>query len=250
MVHSDDRAGIRWLRMEAGKVQAFDLELVTDLRDALAAARGADAPPLVITGTGTSFSAGVDLFRVVREGEPYVRRFLPALGELLLELFTYPGPVVSAVNGHAVAGGALVAWCGDLRVMAEGKGRIGVPELRVGVPFPVVAIEILRFATGGRGVQALAYVGHTLGPGDALAAGLVDEVADPDALEARAAIVAASLAAVPRDTFELTKRALRRPALETLQREPAIDAEVLSAWCRPSTFEAIRAYLDRTFGSR
>lgn len=248
MVHIDERDGVRWLRMEAGKVQALDLELVSDLRAAVAGARDAGAVPVVLTGTGTSFSAGVDLFRVVREGDSYVSRFLPALGDLLFELFTYPGPLVAAVNGHAVAGGALVAWCGDLRVMAEGKGRIGVPELRVGVPFPAAAVEILRFATGGRGLQALAYVGRTLPPEDALAAGLVDELAALGALEARAAALAATLAEVPRDSFEITKRALRRPYVEALQRDGAmIDDEVLTIWRRPATIDVIKAYLDRTF---
>jgi enoyl-CoA hydratase len=248
MVHIDDRGGQRWLRMESGKVQALDLELVEGLRAALAAARADGAPPLAVTGTGSSFSAGVDLFRVVREGEPYVSRFLPALGSLLHELFTYPGPMVSAVNGHAVAGGALVAWCADLRVMAEGKGRIGVPELRVGVPFPAVAVEILRFATGGRGLQALAYVGRTLPAGEAHAAGLVDEVAPLDALEARASAQLDTLATIPRESFEITKRALRRPHLDTLQRDGAmIDDEVLGLWRRPATIAVIEGYLQRTF---
>jgi enoyl-CoA hydratase len=248
MLHIDERDGCRWIRMQAGKVQALDLELVADLREALLAARDAGAPPIAIRGTGTSFSAGVDLFRVVREGEPYVSRFLPALAGLFFELFTYPGPLVAAINGHAVAGGAVIAWCGDLRVMAEGTGRIGVPELRVGVPFPAAAVEILRFATGGRGLQALAYAGRTLPPQEALAAGLVDEVASVDALEARAAALAATLAAIPRDSFEITKRALRRPHLEAIARDGAmIDDEVLSIWRRPATLEAIRGYLDRTF---
>jgi enoyl-CoA hydratase len=251
MVHATERNGVRWLRMESGKVQALDLELVTDLRRSLEVTRAAEALPLVLTGTGTSFSAGVDLFRVVRDGESYVARFLPALADLLLELFSYPGPVVTAINGHAVAGGALIAWCGDLRVMSDGNGRIGVPELRVGVPFPAVAVEILRFATGGRGVQSLAYIGRTLPAKDAEAAGLVDEVVAPDALEERAAALVATLAAIPRDTFALTKRALRAPALDVLARTAAQrDAEVLAAWQRPSTLEAIRAYLERTFGSR
>ena len=192
----------------------------------------------------------MDLFRVVREGEPYVSRFLPALADLLLDLFTYPGPLVTAINGHAVAGGALIAWCGDLRVMADGKGRIGVPELRVGVPFPAVAIEILRFATGGRGLQAVAYVGRTLPPRDAEAAGLVDEVTALDALDARATALAATLAAVPRASFELTKRALRRPSIDALTRDGALDDEVLAIWRQPGTLDTIRAYLERTFGAK
>jgi len=251
MVHLAERGGVRWLRMESGKVQALDLELVSDLRRSLDVARADDAPPMVLTGTGTSFSAGVDLFRVVRDGPSYVARFLPALADLLVELFSYPGPLVTAINGHAVAGGALIAWCGDLRIMSEGNGRIGVPELQVGVPFPTVAVEILRFATGGRGLQPLAYSGRTLAAKDAEAAGLVDEVVAPGALEERSAALVATLAAVPRDTFALTKRALRAPALDILARTAArADADVLAAWQRASTLDAIRAYLERTFGSR
>ncbi len=250
MVHSSDRDGVRWLRMESGKVQALDLELVTDLHGSVGAARAHGAPPIVLTGTGSSFSAGVDLFRIVREGEPYVTRFVPALAHLLVELFTYPGPLVTAVNGHAVAGGALIAWCGDLRVMSEGNGRIGVPELRVGVPFPAIAIEILRFATGGRGLQELAYVGRTLLPRDAEASGLVDDVAAPGVLESRAAALAAPLAAVPRASFELTKRALRRPSLDAVTRDgTSIDEEVVAIWRLPATLDTIRAYLERTFGA-
>jgi len=251
MVHVDVRSNVRWLRMESGKVQALDLELATELSAAIDRAVADGAPPLVITGTGSSFSAGVDLFRVVREGTGYIARFLPALGETIQKLFAYPGPVVSAINGHAVAGGALVAWCGDLRVMADGKGRIGVPELRVGVPFPAVALEVLRFATGGRGMHALAYVGGTIPPAEALAASLVDEVVPAESLGERAQALAMSLASIPPESFRLTKRALRRPHLDALgQHGGAIDAEVMRVWQSAETMAAIRGYLERTFRSR
>lgn len=251
MVHVDVRSNVHWLRMESGKVQALDLELATELSAAIDRAVADGAPPLVITGTGSSFSAGVDLFRVVREGAGYIARFLPALGETIQKLFAYPGPMVSAINGHAVAGGALVAWCGDLRVMADGNGRIGVPELRVGVPFPAVALEVLRFATGGRGMQALAYVGGTMPPTEALAASLVDEVVPAESLGERAQSLAMSLASIPPESFRLTKRALRRPHLEALlQHGGTIDAEVMRVWQSAETMAAIRGYLERTFGSK
>ena len=251
MVHVDVESGVHCLRLESGKVQALDLELALELSAALDRAIADDAPPLVITGTGSSFSAGVDLFRIVNDGAGYVARFLPALGETIHKLFAYPGPVVSAINGHAVAGGALLAWCGDLRVMADGKGRIGVPELRVGVPFPAVALEVLRFATGGRGMQALAYLGGTMPPQEALAASLVDEVVPPESLRDRAQALAESLASIPPGSFRLTKRALRRPHLEALlQHGAGIDADVVRVWQSPETMAAIRAYLERTFGNK
>jgi enoyl-CoA hydratase len=247
MVHTEVRGPARWLRMESGKVQALDLELVVACTGALAAARNSGAPPLVLTGTGRSFSAGVDLYRVLDGGRSYIEEFLPAFSDLLLDLFTYPGPVVSAINGHAVAGGALVAWCGDVRIMVDGPGRIGVPELRVGVPFPAAAVEILRFATGTPGAQRLAYLGGTLPAREAQAAGMVDEVVGEAALELRAGEAVAQLTAIPSATFRLTKAAIRAPHVDAMTLAGrAWDAEVTSIWSQPATLEAIRGYLDRT----
>ena len=248
MVHTESRGSVTWLRMESGKVQAIDDHLVEDLSAAVARAAAAGSPPLVLTGTGTSFSAGIDLFRLVDEPPEYTKRSLPAFATLLRTLFTYPGPLVVAVNGHAIAGGAILAWCGDLCVMASGKGRIGVPELRVGLPFPTAAVAVLRFALAGRRLQSLVYLGATLPPNEALAAGLVDEVVPHELLAEHAVSLAARLGAMPAESFRLTKQALRRPFVDELERHgPAVDEEVLAAWLSSRTIEAVRAYLDRTF---
>jgi len=251
VVHVEVVDGVRWLRMEAGKVQALDLDLITDIRTGIDRAIEDGAPPLVITGTGSSFSAGVDLFRIVESGARYIAAFLPALGKTLYSLFAYPGPLVSAINGHAIAGGALIAWCGDARVMADGKGRIGVPELRVGVPFPAVAVEILRFAAGGRDIQGIAYGAGTMASQEALAASLVDEVVSSESLRERVQARAEYLASIPPASFRLTKHALRQPHLDALAREAAaFDAQVLRVWQSDETMAAIREYLERTLGKR
>ena len=93
--------------------------------------------------------------------------------------------MVAAVNGHAIAGGCVIARAADARLMAEGAGRIGVPELLVGVPFPAAALEVVRFAVPREKVQSLIYTGRTLSAEEALGAGLVDEVVAPGALLAR-----------------------------------------------------------------
>ena len=72
-----------------------------------------------------------------------MRSFLPALSAAFLAVFCSGKPVVAAVNGHAIAGGAILACACDRRVMDDSGGQFGVTELRVGVPFPPVALEIL-----------------------------------------------------------------------------------------------------------
>ncbi len=140
MIDVTDRNGIALVGLDHGKVNALDLELL----QAITATMGdmADARAVVITGAGRAFSAGVDLRRVVDGGAEYVREFLPALSEALLSVFDCPRPVVAAINGHAIAGGCVLAAATDVRLMSA--GTIGLTELLVGVPFPVAALEIVR----------------------------------------------------------------------------------------------------------
>ncbi len=155
------------------------------------------------------------------------------------DLFEFPRPVVAAANGHAIAGGCLLVAACDYRLMSAGK--IGVPELLVGVPFPAIAVEILRYAAG-RDAQWLAYSGALLTPEDARGKGLVDEVVAPDSLMARAAEVAQMLAAAPPDSFRITKMQFRRGG--------DFDSEAMSIWSRPDIHAHIREYLSRTVGRK
>lgn len=251
MIHREDRDGIAVLRIEHGRANALDAELLEELEERFRELEDERPDGVVLTGTGSIFSAGVDLFRLL-EGEPgYLERFLPALDRGLERLFTHPGPVVGAVNGHAIAGGCILACACDLKVMAEGDGRIGVPELRVGVPFPVAPLEILRFAVPPQHVQKLAYVGRTYGPRDAQAWGLIDELVPPERLLERSIEAARELAAIPRGSFELTKVHLRRPTLERIRSyRGEIDPRVADLWAEEAIHDHVRDYLERTIGRR
>ena len=247
MVRHEDRGPVRVLTMEHGKVNALDIELLRDLIAALDAAAGAPVRALVLTGAGSSFSAGVDLWRVLDGGPAYIEVFLPALAQCLEKLFTFPRPVVAAVNGHAIAGGCILACACDRRLMAAGRGRVGTPELHVGVPFPALALEIVRAATSDRMGAELALTGVTFLAEEALQRGLVDALLPPESLLAGACEVAASLAVIPAPAFALSKRQLRQPALERCARlAPDFEREVLAAWCTPATASTIRDYLNRT----
>lgn len=222
--------GVAVLRLAHGPVNAMDLELC----EALAARcrEAASARAVVLTGAGRAFSAGVDLHRVLDGGTSYVERFLPALAEAFRALFSLEVPVVAAVNGHAIAGGCVLAAAADVTLMAGGPGGIGVPEIRVGVPFPRIALEILRAKAGDVAARKLVLGARTHPPAEAAALGLVDEVVEPGALAERAIETALEMAdAVPADTFALTKAQLHRDALDRTARF-AEDADVLELWSR------------------
>lgn len=245
MLTIEPRHPVAVLRLEHGKVNALDLELLTGLGEALGELeRDSEVRALVLTGSGSIFSAGVDLLRLVAGGPEYVERFLPALSRVCGDLFRFPRPVVAAVNGHAIAGGCILACACDYRVMARGRATLGVPELKVGVPFPVVALEILRFATSNAHLQELVYRGRTYTADEAWQRGLADETEEEADVVARAVEVATGLAAEPAERFRITKRQLRQPTVERIERlSPATDAEVLAAWKDPATLTAIQGYL-------
>jgi enoyl-CoA hydratase len=228
------------LRLEHGRVNALDLELCVAIRTTLA--DHAEAGAIVLTGSGSTFSAGVDLKRIADGGAPYVEKFLPALSDAFLAVFDHPRPVVAAVNGHAIAGGCVIAAGCDTRLMSG--GGIGLTELAVGVPFPVAALEIVRHVAGPI-TDSLVLGGPLLAPADALARGLVDDVAPPDELLDRAIGRARALARVPVATYRLTKEQLHRPARDRIAAlRQADDARVLEVWRSDGALTAIRGYLD------
>jgi enoyl-CoA hydratase len=203
------------------------------------------ARALVITGSSRIFSAGVDLLRLSDGGAPYVRQFLPALNAMFAAVFSCPKPIVAAINGHAIAGGCVLACAADRRLMARDQGRIGVTELLVGVPFPSIAMEIMRHAIGSQRCAEAIFSGATHLPDDAVARGLADEVVDPEVLLARALAAAQALAALSPPAFALSKRQTRALAIERLQHADRIDKEVLELWCANETLARVRDYVSR-----
>src|SRR5258708_20174301 len=100
------------------------------------------ARAVVMTATGRTFSAGVDLVRLLEGGAPYVRKFLPVLSEMFATVFSHPAPVVAAINGHAIAGGCGLPCAADKRLMAPDGGRIGGTQPPPRVPVPPPALQI------------------------------------------------------------------------------------------------------------
>lgn len=239
--------GIAVVTLAYGKVNALD----TDFCDALAARfnelRAADAKAVVLTGQGKSFSAGVDLIKLSQGGADYIRQFLPSLHKLCETVFFHPKPVVAAVNGHAIAGGAVLAACADRRIMARGQGRIGVTELLVGLPFPSMAFEVVRATVPPRYLAEVVYSGATYDPDAALTRGWVDKLAEPNELLEDALAVARELGALSPAAFAHTKAQIRQPVAEHYARSgSATDRAATDIWCAPDTLAYIRAYVART----
>jgi enoyl-CoA hydratase len=239
--------GIAMMTLKHGKANALDIEICEAITARFNELRRAEAKAVIITGHGHIFSAGVDLKRLSKEGAGYIRKFLPALHALYDAVFFHPRPVVAAINGHAVAGGAVLACCADRRIMARTPGRIGITELQVGVPFPALAFEILRYATPERYLAEFALGAATYASDAATQRGWIDEVVEPETLMVRAVAAAKSLAALSPRAFAQTKAQLRQAVTERLNRSGAVtDAAVAEIWTAPETIVYIRDYVEHT----
>ena len=250
MIERKDTDGIRVLKLAHGKVSAMDIELGEALTREIADAAVAAIKAVIVTGSGSAFSAGVDLFRVVNDGPEYGRRFLPVLDEFLRAALTFPKPMVAAINGHAIAGGCILAACCDYRVMMEGNGRIGIPELAVGVPFPALPLQIMAARLADGPLRNLVFTGRTVQIDEAKAMGLIDEKCPSGMLLDRAMEVAQELATIPAGAFALTKEAFSTPILQRAAQFADLNARVVDAWMQQHTYDTIRAYLDKTIPKR
>jgi enoyl-CoA hydratase len=239
--------GIAVVTLAYGKVNALDTAFCDALAARFAELRGGDAKAVVLTGQGKAFSAGVDLIKLSEGGADYIRAFLPSLHTLCETVFFHPKPVVAAINGHAIAGGAVLACCADRRIMARGPGRIGVTELLVGLPFPSLAFEVVRATVPARYLPEVTYSGATYETDAALTRGWIDEIAEPGELLEDALAVAKELAALSPAAFAHTKAQIRQPAAEHYARSgSATDRAATDIWCAPASLDYIRAYVART----
>ena len=230
------------VEMTAGKANALDTALCRQIAERFGELERGDVRAVVLTGAGPMFSAGVDLFKIADGGPEYVDGFLPALHDAFVAVFGCPHPVVAAVNGHAIAGGCILTSACDHRIMNADSGRIGVTELLVGVPFPVAAMEILRFAVGTHRLSELIMFGRTYAAAEAAGLGLVDETAEGTVVLARAVEVARQFAGLHQPAVRQARRQIRGPVMESIASQRAADEAVGAIWRSPAAQESITAY--------
>jgi enoyl-CoA hydratase len=229
--------GVTTLRFDSPPVNALDLDLLEVITASMRSVEG----PVVITGAGRSFSAGVDLRALIDGGSDYAERFVTALSDAFLAIFDHPAPVIAAINGHAIAGGCVLAMCADVRLMSG--GTIGLTELAVGVPFPVAALEICRDAMGISAPRA-ALQAKTIDADTALARGWIDAVVPKDELISQALAAARELGQYSPAAYAATKKQLHQPARAAIDAGAATDADVRASWISEETRSRITGFLE------
>jgi Delta3-Delta2-enoyl-CoA isomerase len=244
-VHMQDEVAV--VTLQRGKVNAINTDVVRELRGCLdELVVDQDARALVLTGAGKFFSFGLDVPELYPLSEEAFTRFLTDFTGLYTRLYNYPKPVIAALNGHAIAGGCMLALACDARWMAAGEGKLGLNEITFGAAVFAGSVEMLEACIGPRRAGELLLTGALYSPEQALALGLADRVVPSGELLPACVEEARLRASRPPETYASLKRLLRGPATERMRRrEPDSIREFVKIWYSTATREQLQGIVIR-----
>jgi enoyl-CoA hydratase len=219
------RDAVTVLHVDDGKVNALTFDLIANIKEAVEAADADDAVgAVVIHGRDGKFSAGFDLGVMLAGDMTETVRLVADGGDLVRTLYGSGVPVVAACTGHALAAGALMLLGCDLRIGADVTAKIGLNEVAIKMVLPAWAMTIADARLSKRHLQRSVVNARVTGPADAVDAGFLDEVVEPEALLETAVTRAAELAAtLDPAAYRATVRKFRGPVLDTMASQIASD---------------------------
>ncbi len=203
----------------------------------------ADVASLVITGEGRVFSAGLDLKAITELDDAGQEALIEALNRCFLAVYSCPKLVVGAVNGHAIAGGLILALCCDVRLVTDAPLRAALAEVTVGVVYPVAAIEVVRHELSGAARRRMVLRGEVVDGAGGVALGAFDRVVPHDELLAAAMAEAADTR--PPAGFARIKAQLRAPVIAAAGAALGGRDPLPRPWLGEETFAAAAAALRR-----
>lgn len=204
-----DEQGVAHARMDDGKANVLNDTSCAGLRDALARASDDRAGALVIWGREGMFSGGIDL-GIIRGDDPAARlASLSGIAHTVLAVWTAPLPVVAAITGHAIAGGAILSLACDRRIVARGKAKLGVNETQLGMVLPTWAVVIVESAVRFECRTEVMLEGRLFDADGAARVGIAHTVTDDGGLADAVAAATTDLAALPTRAYAGNKAMLR-----------------------------------------
>lgn len=214
--------GVLVVTMNSSTVNKMNEAFFVDMDAALDAAES-DFPdlPMVLTGQGAVFSAGLDLqsvFPVFQSGDgAAIDHVLGEFSRRLLRLLAMSRPTLAAINGHALAGGLLLALCCDFRFAVKGDARLGVNEVLVGVPMPPRFVELMRYVLGNAAAARAILSGASYSVQQARHLGMVHQVVAAEDLVDEATRAMRPLGGDCVPAYAMSKQALQMPLLQAME---------------------------------
>lgn len=242
-VHVEMNEALATVRMERGKVHALNDQVIDELSQTFRELeKDEKTKAVILTGTGKFFSFGFDIPGFMDYSPEAFTRYVTNFTGFCTYLFLYPKPVIAAINGHAIAGGCILATAADYRVMVSGRAKISLNEITFGSSIFAGSVEMLKFCVGRRNAELVLTTGDMFSAEEARTIRLIDLVTTEPELMENARRIALDYAAKENPAFDSLKKLSRRPVADKIMaREPESIREFVKIWYSPAT----RGYLKK-----
>lgn len=230
-------SGTATVTIDRPKVNALNVELVEELGECFSGlARDSGVNAVILTGQGSFFSFGFDVPGFMAYKKKSFQKYVMNFSKLTRKIFMFPKPVIAGLNGHAVAGGCILALSCDWRVMVKGKPEISLNELTFGSTVFTSVVEFLRFAVGSNNAQSVLYSGKMYAAEEALSLGLVDEAVTESGFSGALNRIALDYGGRDSAVFKSAKIMLRSPTIKRVKKdEKSTITEFVDIWYSKST---------------
>jgi len=241
-VHLSINENIATIVLNRPKVNALNEAVVEELRECFQrVADDTSVKSVILTGEGNFFSFGLDVPEFLGYSKDSFIKFLTKFTELYGYIFTFPKPVVAALNGHTIAGGCMIAIACDYRLMVSEKAKISLNELTFGSTAFAGSIEMLKHLIGGRSAESTLYTGAMYSAEEAKELGLLHEVVSKENLRDATQRIAEDFAKKDSRAFESVKMLMRKQAEEEMKkRESDSILEFADIWYSEDTWKNLR----------
>lgn len=239
-----DRLAI--LTLNRGKSNAMNREMITELTDMLLnIEKDENIGGLLITGRDNFFSAGLDLIELYGYNQEETRSFWELFLRFGSIITAFKKPLVAALNGHAPAGGCVIALACDARVMAEGKFIIGLNEVPVGIIVPDSIFQLYAFWLGHAAASRSLLEGKLFSPEEAIQIGLVDELVKPESIMTAAERKVRRYMAFEPQTWQQSKLNIRTGIIAATSADQTLALDrMLEQWWSPATRSILKMLID------
>jgi enoyl-CoA hydratase len=209
------------IHMDDGKANALGPQMIEALREAFNRAN-TEANAVVLVGREGKFCAGFDL-KIMTSGIEAAHKLVANGADLYLQIYGFAKPVVVACTGHAMAGGALMLLVGDTRIGTKGPFKVGLNEVSIGMPLPILGQELARDRLAPQHLVAACVQATIYSPEEAVEVGYLDKVEAGEDLVASALAEAKRLGKLPGGAYGHTKRVMRQRTIDYIRETLASD---------------------------
>lgn len=225
------------VQLDRGVANALNLEILQELKAAFEAlAIDEKVKGVVLTGKENFFSAGLDVIELYDYDADKIQLLFDTLFEAMRAMISFPKPLVASITGHAPAGGCVLAICADHRVMAEGKYRIGLNEIPVGIIMPKYIYETYAFWLGSGKAYQYILEGKLASTTEALNVGLVDKVVAPEEVLVESIAQLKKYMKMSASTWSKSKLLMRNTLLGHYKEfDPQLKKDLMEGWWSKET---------------